>query len=156
MISNKKDDNFRKKVLTKDTQIIKYNNKNNINIMDNLKEGDMLVGSCHVSFVKMIDNNPHMLSYTRDRGEGMPFKKVHDRTDDNFKGKRINIDGFVLEDTASYEKLIKQKNPLYVIKLDFNKKDTTIPEIEYPIAGNYATNLSTNRSNLKNTSSFSK
>ena len=128
-ISKETDNDFRNKILTKATRILHYDTKNNTDIMSNLEDGDMFVWRGHVGFIKMIDGKPQMLSYTRDRGEGTPFKDVNKRTDENFKGKRTNIDGFTLEGTKSFEELIKKKD-LYIIKFDPNKEGADIPTIE--------------------------
>lgn len=134
-ISKGTDNDFRKKVLTKATRILHYNKDNNKDIMKNLEDGDMFVWRGHVGFVKMIDGKPQMLSYTRDRGEGVYFKDVNQRTDEHFKGKRTNIDGFTLEGAKSFEELIKKKD-LYIIKFDLNKEGADIPIIEKPEKNN--------------------
>jgi hypothetical protein len=128
-ISKETDNDFRNKILTKATRILHYDTKNNTDIMSNLEDGDMFVWRGHVGFVKIIDGNPQMLSYARERGEGTPFNSVNKRTDEHFKGKRTNIDGFTLEGAKSFEELIKKKD-LYIIKFDPNKEGADIPTIE--------------------------
>jgi len=134
-ISKRTNNDFRNKILTKATRILHYNRDNNKDIMKNLEDGDMFVWAGHVGFVKMIDGKPQMLSYTRDRGEAHTFRSVKERTNDNFQGKRTNIDGFTLEGTKSFENLIKQKD-LYIIKFDLNKEGADIPTIEEPEKNN--------------------
>ena len=85
-ISKETDNDFRNKILIKATRILHYDTKNNKDIMSNLEDGDMFAWRGHVGFVKIIDGKAQMLSYNRNRGEGMHFKDVSERTDDNFKG----------------------------------------------------------------------